>query len=69
MGSACPSVFLSFCPGVFLELYHSFFLKFGMVLETHMKLCVTEPDWEKRPKISEKQNFFNLLENLVISFY
>ena len=34
-----------FCLGIFLELYHQFFLNFGMVLETHMKLCMTELDF------------------------
>ena len=44
-----------------------------MVLETHMKLCVTEPDfsekkkfgpknWENRPKMGQKQDFLNLLK-------
>ena len=50
-----------------------------MVLETHMKLCVTEPDflgkkflpqnWEKGPKMDPKQGFFNSLENLAVNFY
>ena len=46
-----------------------------MVLETHMKLSVAEPDFVGNffcPKIGEmgqKQDFFNLLENLVINFY
>ena len=50
-----------------------------MVVETHMKLCVTEPDftgnffcpknWENGPKMDQKQSFFNLLENLFINFY
>ena len=50
-----------------------------MVLETHMKLCVTEPDFlenfffapklEKGPKMGPKQGFFSLLENLVINIY
>ena len=43
--SVRPSVRPSVCPGVFLELYHWFFLNFGMMLETHMKFCVTEPDF------------------------
>ena len=55
----CPSFHL--CPSVFLELYHLLFLNFGLVLETHMKLCVTGPDfpekcfcsenWENGPKM------------------
>ena len=40
-----------------------------MLLETHMKLCVTEPDFlENGPKIGERQGFLNLLKNLVINF-
>ena len=35
----------SICPGILLDLYHYLFLNFGMVLETHMKLCVTELDF------------------------
>ena len=44
-----------------------------------MTLCMTQPDfleknffaqnWEKGPKMVQKQGFFNLLENLVIDFY
>ena len=50
-----------------------------MVLETHMKLCVTEPDflekgfcpknWGNGLKVSQKQGFLNLLKNVVINFY
>ena len=47
-----------------------------MVLETYIKLCVTELDFlEKKkfaPKIEkmgQKQGFWNLLKNLVINFY
>ena len=57
----------------------SFFLNFGMVLETHMKLCVTELDflekffwpkcWENGPKMGQKQGFLKLLKDLVIKFY
>ena len=49
-----------------------------MVLETHIKLCVTKVDfpgkffltqnWENGPKMDQKQGFFNLLENL-FNFY
>ena len=70
----CPS----FCPGVCLKLYHYFFLNFGLVLETHIKLCMTEPDFldnffltqnlENGPKMGQKQGFFNLLKDLVINF-
>ena len=50
-----------------------------MVLEIHMKLCATKPDfaekkflpqnWENGPKMGQKQGFLNLLKNVVISFY
>ena len=51
-----------------------------MVLESHVKLCVTEVDflgkiffcpqnWENGPKMDQKQGFLNLLENLVINVY
>ena len=44
---ACSSFRPSFrLPGAFLELRQFFFLIFGMVLETHMKLCVIESDGE-----------------------
>ena len=39
--SLCPTV----CLGLFLELDRYFFLKFGMVVETLIKLRVTEPDF------------------------
>ena len=58
--SFCLSFHPSFCPGVFLESYNKFFLMFGMVLETYMKLCVTGLDfpgkkiccqnWKNMPK-------------------
>ena len=48
-----------------------------MVLETHIKLCVSGPDfyvkffshknWEIRPKISQNKVFLNLLKILVIN--
>ena len=51
-----------------------------MLLETHMKLCMTEPDflktnffftqcWENVAKMGSKQDFLNLLKNLAINFY
>ena len=48
-----------------------------MLLETHMKLGVTEADfmeklpqnWENELKSGQKQGYFNLLKNLVINFY
>ena len=57
-----------------------FFFKFGMVLESHVKLCVTEPDFlgkcffpskigKMDLKWANNRVFFNLLENLVINFY
>ena len=56
---------------VFSEIWHG--------VEIHMKLSVTEPDflenfllpqnWEKVPKMGQKQCFFNLFKNLVINFY
>ena len=74
----CPFVHPSICPGVFLELYHQFFLNFGM-LETHMKLWrdrvrfsgkkLLPPKSRKWTKNGPKQGFLNLLENLVIYFY
>ena len=49
------------------------------MLETHMKLCMTEVDfpekkfcpknWGNEPKIGQKQGFKNLLENEFINFY
>ena len=32
----------------------SFFLSFGMVLETHMKLCVTVPDFLEKLFLPQK---------------
>ena len=48
---------LSTCLGTFLELYHKFCLDFGIVLKTHMKSCMTEPDFLEKfclPKKFEK---------------
>ena len=46
--SACPSIHPTVCLCIFLELYDYFFLKFGMVLETHMNLCMTAGfSWKK----------------------
>ena len=82
LGSVRPSVRhlvrLSFCPDVFLGLAHQFFLKLGMVLGTHVLLCMIELDfffnfcpknWGNGPKMPQKQFFFDLLENLVINFF
>ena len=41
LGSLRPSI----CLGIFFELYHCFFLNFGMVLKTHMRLYVIGPDF------------------------
>ena len=50
-----------------------------MVLETHIKSCMTElvfpekkiipKNLEKGPKMDPKQGFLNLMKNLVINFY
>ena len=50
-----------------------------MVLETRMKLWLTEPDfmenffcpkiWENGPKMDQKEGFLKLLKDLVINFY
>ena len=51
-----------------------------MVLESHVKLCVREPNfleknffcplnWGNGPKMAPKQVFFNLLGNLLTNFY
>ena len=64
MGSVRTSVRRSVWPGVYLELYHYFCLNFGMVLETHLKLCMSESDFPEKcffaPKIMKmgrKQDF------------
>ena len=54
-----------------------FFLNFSIVLETHLKLCMTAGfsrkifplKLENRPKIGQKQGFLNLLKNFVIDFF
>ena len=71
MGSVSNSVCPSVCPGFFLELDHYFFLNFGMVQETHMKLCVTVLDFPEKfflpPKLgkwtkNEPTGFFEFIE-------
>ena len=57
----------------------SFFLNFGLMQETHMTLCCyratfsrkifLSPKLEKRIKSGPKQDFLNLLKNLVMSCY
>ena len=56
-----------------------FSINFGMVLETRMKLCMTEPDfpekyfcpqnYENGPKMDQEQGFLNFLKKLIINFY
>ena len=56
-----------------------FSINFGMVLETRMKLCMTEPDfpekyfcpqnYENGPKMDQEQGFLNVLKKLIIDFY
>ena len=69
----CPSGLLSFCCCVFSGLDHSFFLNFGMVLETYMKLGVTEPDLAEvfflLPKFYLFIYFLKLLKYLFINFF
>ena len=68
LNRVCPSFHPSVCLGVFLELSHLFFLNFGMMLETRMKLCVTKKlgKWTKNgPKT---WFFLNILKNFVIIF-
>ena len=70
----CPSFPLPRC---FLELDLYFFLNFGVVLETEMTLCMTEPiffiktlfcpNWENGSKLG--QNRVNLLKKIVFNFY
>ena len=55
-----------------------FSINFGMVLETRMKLCMTEPDfpekyfcpknYENGPKMDQEQGFLNFLKKLIINF-
>ena len=46
-----------------------------MVLETHMKLYMTDPDFpeqkkkKKKKKMGQKHGFLNLLKTFVINFY
>ena len=73
-----PPFCLSVWQGVFLDFFR-FFLNFDLVLQTHIKLCVTEPDipekkicpknWENGSKKGQKQCFLNLLKKIVNHFY
>ena len=57
---------------LFLCLSRCFFLNFGVLLETRVKLLVTEPDflgkkicpqdWESGPKMDQKQGFLNFFK-------
>ena len=74
--SICLSICLFVAADIFLELDHQFFQSFGMVWETHVKLCVRKPGfWKniafapKMRKIGQKQGFLNLVKNLVINFF
>ena len=82
VGSVCPAVQLSVLPSVWVFSWNwiiSFFLNFGMVLETGMKLCVKESDIveklflpqkiEKMVKNRPKIGFLHLKNNLVINFH
>ena len=47
-----------------------------MVIDTHIKVCVTKPNFTEKDflhpqigKIGQKEAFRNLLKNLVINFY
>ena len=78
IGSVGPSVLLSalssVSPGVFLELkvFSWNFLKFGMVPETHLKLCITEPNFLEKlyaPKMGKKGFFFEIIGKFGHSFF
>ena len=50
------------CLDVFLELHHWFFLNFGVMLETHMKLCVAVLDLTEKnfcPQTCRIAGFFH----------
>ena len=53
-GLSVLSVLPLFSPGVFLEFCHQFFLNFGMVLEIHVTLCMTEPDFPEKKFLPQK---------------
>ena len=67
------------CLGIFLELYHNFFLNFGMgawnpygVVQDRVRLSgknPLHPNCENGPKVGQKQGFLNLWNSLVIRFY
>ena len=57
IGSVHPSILLSALLGCFLGTVSLVFLDFGMMLETHIKLCMTEPEFAEKkcfaPKIGK----------------
>ena len=65
--------------GCFLGIVSLFFLNFGIVLETHTRLCATEPDfpekifcpknWENKPVVGQNQGFLNLFKTFVVNVY
>lgn len=70
----------SFCQsGHFRGIESSvFFLYFRMLLETHVKMCMTvifleiffcSKNWENEPRLNKNKFFFNVLKSLVINFY
>ena len=60
------------CVVVFLELDESFFVTFGTVLETHMKLCVAEPGFFRKnfvPPKWAKSRFVEFIEKFGNYFF
>ena len=54
IGSVRPFICNSVCSGLFLELYHQFFLNFSMLIETYIKLCVTQPNFLQKSFLPPK---------------
>ena len=76
--SHCPSIPPSILPSFFFfffsELFHQFFISFGMVLNVHDKIFQGKKFTPKIGKIDQKLNIkcienLNMLKNLVINFY
>ena len=74
------SVHPSLCPSVFLKLDHQIFLNYGMVQESQLTLCVTEPDFYRKTSFAPSlrktcQNWtricllLNSLKKLAFNFY
>ena len=59
--SICPSIRPFVCPSVghFLGIFSLVFLNFGMLLETHLKLCVTELDFMEETFLLPKMGKWN----------